>query len=973
MMNRRFVFVLLFLFTALIESKAQFPFLRKLGYNERLPTQVIYDLFISNEGYLYMGTEIGLIRYNGIDFKRIPITGNLGNSINMIQEDTNGTLWCMNFSNQIFRLQQDTLKPALEINQSIAESTPLRSFAVAGQSVWVVTDGRVFLAKNGQIEDVLLKNEVASGFQFIESYYDGKETVYITDHEFIYAFKNNRLVGKSALIINSHFEIIGYGGDLLIAEKNDFSNVYSVNKKFFSSAFDAAPKNTYLNRFSVCNAKIWMCTNTGLYELDYLQNKINKPILEGVRITDIVQDKEGGYWISSVEKGLFYMPSEHTQMKKLSEYNLSAICKGPNHSFFIGTGKGSVLWVDSNTNVLNEWQTPYFTEIEYITFDSASNRLISSHGYLEFVNNRPSFSDLRLGKRIAPDNRGNFLVCLYNKAILLNQNFSDLPNIQDKRSSKYILYDTKIPIYNFRDNRSRCAIFQPTENRYYIGFSDDLYSYDTLANANIVKFGNESLIASDMIIHDDGTIIVASMQHGLILLKNNQIIGRFTIQNGLSSNTCKVIRRAGNRYFIITDEGLDMIDVNQKTIVNLASLFSLGGLGISDLTFSQNKAFITTNEGLMTLQIPDSESYMLPEVIRLRAFAKKRSDSDIANEMLDGITLNYDRNDIQIEASVLHFQSGGNFKFQYRLMGYDSSWYFQPAQNNTFNYLSLPPGDYRFELRTLFNNFPSDSTHFSFSIASPVWKKSWFVLLMILTGISLLFWIQRYSTKRLKKKQLVNEKLLRSQITALRSQMNPHFMFNVLNSVQGLIFSNKKNEASAYLGKFSALMRNVLDFSDKPSIPIRNELEMLRMYLELEAARFENDFTYEFIENLPADYLDIPIPSMIIQPYIENSVKHGLLHKRGDKKLIIRFSLFDKNGLRVEIDDNGIGRLESGRINLKKGKHKSFATQAIDSRIQLINKTLNNPIQIQILDKMNQDNTESLGTKVIIDIPVIYE
>lgn len=971
-MKRLSVFFMLY-WTAIIgEVQAQQPFLRKLGYNEGLPTQVIYDLFVSKEGYLYMGTEIGLIRYNGIEFIRIPITGNLGNSVNILQEDGDGNLWCMNFSNQLFKLENDTLKPALEINNFIAGQGPLRSFVVVKNTVWIVTDMAIFAFNSGNVKELIRKNETDKAMLFVESYYDGGEMVYVTDPLNIYQFKNEKFV-RTIKLAGRQYEIISFKGDVFTAEKNNFSAIYLINRQKYISANLSASVNSYLNRFSISNNKVWLCTNTGLFAFNNQVEELTGPLLKDIRITDIVQDKEGGQWISSVEKGLYYMPSETTKMKKLSEYNLSSIAKAPNNTHFVGTGKGSILWVDSNAQIIHEWQTPYFSEIEFIFNDSSLNRIITSHGYFIFKGNFPDFYPMRLGKRLSKDDNGNYLLCLYNKAVLFNVDFYNKPNFADTNTKNYLNFGEYFPAYVFRENRSRSGIFHPQENRYYFGYSDNLFSYDTLGNSKLVQYNDESVIASDMIIHDDGTLIAASMQHGLVLIKNNKVIGSFSRENGLSSNTCKIIRKWKQRYFVITDEGLDMIDLHDKTISNLSSILSLGGLGLSDLDIQDSKIWITTNEGLITFPIPDAGKSFLPDIISIKALAKQKNGPDFWIQGPGSQSLKYNQNDIRIEVNSIHFQSSGNFNFQYRLLGYDSAWHNQAANNSYFSYLSLPSGSYTFEVRTLFNNFPSEIHRISFSISKPVWKTSWFIFLMILFGFSLLFILQRYSTRRLKKKQLVNEKLLRSQITALRSQMNPHFMFNVLNSVQGLIFSNKKNEASAYLGKFSALMRNVLDFSDKPSIPIRNELEMLRMYLELEAARFENDFTYEFIENLPADYLDIPIPSMIIQPYIENSVKHGLLHKRGEKKLIIRFSLFDKNGLRVEIEDNGIGRLESGRINERKVKHKSFATQAIDSRIHLINKALNNPIQIQVVDKMNKDNTESLGTKVIIDIPVIYE
>jgi LytS/YehU family sensor histidine kinase len=255
-----------------------------------------------------------------------------------------------------------------------------------------------------------------------------------------------------------------------------------------------------------------------------------------------------------------------------------------------------------------------------------------------------------------------------------------------------------------------------------------------------------------------------------------------------------------------------------------------------------------------------------------------------------------------------------------------------------------------------------------FEIKKPFWLQWWFVALEILAIVFLVYWVNKRAVLRTKKRQEVKEQLALSQLTALRSQMNPHFMFNVLNSVQGLIYSNQKSKASEYLGKFSDLMRKILEASDKKDITVEKEFELLDMYVSLEKSRFENDFEYKI--NLPTtlDLSQYVIPSMIIQPFVENAIKHGLMHKKGLKELTISGEI-QNNYWRFIIDDNGVGRAKAEQINKSFKSHKSFATNAIGSRISLINKVSSSKIEIVIEDKMSNTN-ESLGTKITILIPV---
>lgn len=237
----------------------------------------------------------------------------------------------------------------------------------------------------------------------------------------------------------------------------------------------------------------------------------------------------------------------------------------------------------------------------------------------------------------------------------------------------------------------------------------------------------------------------------------------------------------------------------------------------------------------------------------------------------------------------------------------------------------------------------------------------------VLGLIALLYLVYRWTELKTRRGEELKEQLALSQLTALRAQMNPHFIFNVLNAVQGLIYSNQKSKASDYLGKFSDLMRKILDTSDKNEVTIEKEFETIDLYISLEKARFDNDFEYQIVFPDKVDLSDYTIPSMIIQPFVENAIKHGLMHKVGSKILDIKVELLEDVWC-FTIDDNGIGRKASEVINQKIKKHISFATKAIDNRIKLINKIADINIDIEIIDKKSADD-ESLGTRIKIYIP----
>ncbi|SHJ98508.1 Tetratricopeptide repeat-containing protein [Reichenbachiella agariperforans] len=221
-------------------------------------------------------------------------------------------------------------------------------------------------------------------------------------------------------------------------------------------------------------------------------------------------------------------------------------------------------------------------------------------------------------------------------------------------------------------------------------------------------------------------------------------------------------------------------------------------------------------------------------------------------------------------------------------------------------------------------------------------------------------------------KQLALEKQYRdSELKALKAQMNPHFIFNVLNSIQEFIILNKKDLASDYLSMFAELIRSYLHFSNSGSISLRDEVDTLEKYLELETLRFEDTFSYDLQVDEGIYPEEFQIPTMIIQPYVENAIKHGLFHKSGDRKLTVAFTKPETDLIQCIITDNGIGRANAKKRNEAKGNtHKSFAMEAIASRLELYNEKSKNKIGIETLDLLG-DNQEALGTQVILTIPLI--
>lgn len=241
------------------------------------------------------------------------------------------------------------------------------------------------------------------------------------------------------------------------------------------------------------------------------------------------------------------------------------------------------------------------------------------------------------------------------------------------------------------------------------------------------------------------------------------------------------------------------------------------------------------------------------------------------------------------------------------------------------------------------------------------------VLVMIILGALSRF---RY-IRRTEKEKLISKfkhQLAHVEAKALRAQMNPHFIFNCLNSINSFIIDKEHDRASEYLIKFSKLIRQILENSSSETIPIAKELDALKLYTDLECARFDNKFKCEHHIDRCVNIQNIMIPPMLLQPFVENAIWHGLMHKQttGTIKLIIK-----KSGpklLKISIIDDGVGREKATELNSKSGTHKSYGIQITSKRIEMLNKLNSTGTQMNILD-MKDDHGNATGTRVDLTIP----
>ena len=418
----------------------------------------------------------------------------------------------------------------------------------------------------------------------------------------------------------------------------------------------------------------------------------------------------------------------------------------------------------------------------------------------------------------------------------------------------------------------------------------------------------------------------------------------------------------GNIWFTTLEDGLFFLPSIPITNYSPPKVFSSDNKSISTLQSISSKSN-TQNpiEGKM-LSITESEDTLKPMVY---ISGVKILEKDTA--VLASYILPYWANFLKINFAGISFNDSEQLQYKYQLTGIDKDWVYT---NSAFSqYTTLPPGEYMFSVYSmnkhgLWSNQPAT---IYFNITPPFWSTWLFYALGFFITGSVIFIIAFLRIRTIKRREKQNSKITRQiarlELQALRAQMNPHFIFNTLSSIQYFITEHNTEEAIRYLSKFAKLMRQIMGNSSLQVIPVKDEIDALKLYLELESLRFKDKFDYEINVSETIDQNFDEIPAMLIQPYVENAILHGILHKPSKGHIAITLT---KNATHIccAVKDNGIGRDKAREINKNKFKdHESAGMNITKHRLQILNASRKSTLSVAIND-MKDEHNNALGTEI---------
>ncbi len=771
--------------------------------------------------------------------------------------------------------------------------------------------------------------------------------------------KSTRIFGDQ--LVRSGDIVIDYAQSLLYfrdsLEQQLLPNQKTYFKQPISCRFDENPQHVWLGTWG---GGAFYCRN---FQTDSL---IVEQYLADKTITDIQVDTEGNTWFATLGEGVFLLTNRYVHnynpSNGLAHFEIHSLHVDDKGTIWAGSSKGNLSKLTPDTILNYEVGAGFnaYNRIHDIYMDNNQNQWLSMDEGLmvrKLHTGEQFLVYLNACKKVIPSSQDRFWIATYAQAVELDV-FEGVEVNQ-----------IPVPLVN--------SLCKDASNTLWLGTNEGLYFY---TQDTAYYWGKKEEVLSKRIneldIDKQGRLWMATDGYGVVVKKGNLLL-QINKEQGLASNICQAIHVAADgAVWVASNKGLnklllDEMNPNSLKVQTYTYLDGLASNHVNDVLVHENKVWVATHKGLSVFEEKELNTNQLPPPVYLKNIQIQNQDTLLKKKYL----LDYDENNLKISYVGLSYKTDGQIRYYYQMDGVDTTW--QTTNASHIQYSTLVPGDYTFRVKAIDKaGITSKQTaSVQFKISKPYWETIWYQLIVGLGALAIIGLLTYLIIQYFKNRNEIRRRLVESEQMALRAQMNPHFIFNSLNSIQYFITENDKKSANLYLSTFSTLIRKVLDHSSQSRISLEDELEYLHLYLSIESLRFRDKFAYkvEVPDNIDID--EIMIPPMLIQPYIENAIQHGLLQKKeGARELMIHFQLKGEHLLICTIKDNGIGREKSQA--LKEGRarnaHQGIGTTNPKARLDILNQLNKAKIQVRFIDHYDT-NEQASGTSVEISIPAFYE
>ncbi|HCT30006.1 MAG TPA: hypothetical protein DIW31_04600 [Bacteroidales bacterium] len=961
------------------------PVYRRYTINDGLPSSMVYHAFQDSKGYIWFATSNGVSRFDGYKFENFDLqSGLVDNDVFEIYEDYKHRIWFIPMSGKLCYYENGKISQ-FKYNDLIARHTKNTRGPVKG-SFYVNTHDFVYLSMKfvsrfsispeGVLRSFVNKEncgievfEIVKGkplISFSGTYfsrvlrYDGIDDDFEIDYTKIFKSDDPRFIpfhiffthtNDRSIIMSVNSWLIKFKGDIVVDGRR------SKNKTDILWVSPDKQNNFWISELS---------GGVQLIDFDKFNGEPILTLLENYKVTSVLSDNEGAYWFTTLNDGVFYYPNINVlkvkNSKEFADSRVNAVLANKD-GVYIGYDFAYVDFLDRKW-IVTYYKSPNYSvpknTVRSFFEDSARNRIwVCSISNLSWIENGkvkaigpPPFYNLFFPRRIILSRSGGYWIattkglakCVDDVIIYKSENSSGFRELVYDLAEDYeqrVWLCTVRGIWTFSN-----GVFK------FLGDEDSRYNQTC-----------NSIISNPM----DSSIWIGTNGDGIIISKGNKI-SKLTTKEGLVSNSITQLLYKSNSVWVATRNGLTrlILDGKKYAVKNYTILDGLPTNEVTSISEYRDTVYLGTPEGICYFNKNKIVECNNPPKITISKFSAKDKLVDLN---LNHIEFNYHDNSFSIDFVGFVYRNAGKVNYRYRMLGLDSSWVY--SQVPSCQYYGLEDGRYKFEVEAQsYNGIWSESpAAVEFIINPPFWKRIWFLLLLAISFSGLFFLIYRIRVSSIHRRNdlLQNINLYKQQ--SLRQQMNPHFIFNTLNSIQLYILEKDSISSHKYLTKFARLMRMTLDNSLFSTIPLKDELESLKLYLDLEKLRLEDKFDYTIEYGSDDSILNVEIPTLLIQPFVENAIWHGISLKK-EQQGWLKISIIDNvNSLICIVEDNGVGRAMAEQIKNKQNKnHKSRGSQITQQRIDLLGQMYKEKFSVVYNDLF--DNTgDSIGTRVTVTIP----
>jgi len=952
---------------------AQTAYLPHYTTKNGLPSNNCYYTLQDKKGYLWIATDAGVSRFDGSVFENFSVDDGLpDNQVLQLREDSKGRIWFLSLNGQLSYFYNGKIynpSNTLSLKQLTFNAVIVSFFEDSEGKIWFGTNKNIIGVWDGKklikYSSTDINNQYANAF--IQEDQQGNIWAYSTEATFLFIRNNFVLVQNDILPLSYKTFYLNSDKSIYFLNKvglnlkhgADIEAITTINADLLNNS----PGYIYVDKTS-----LWLCNNNGVFVIKF--NGQTQQLLKDVDVNQIIKDRNGNMWFTT-KNGIYRLPDMRErvyifdQKNGLSSDIIKSISKDDQNRMWAGMGNNAINIINLNTKKVQQITLPNknkFNGIKQLTIDHKNQRMYFSSDYAlgsvsskypavaDFTYLKEANNSLYVIKNFSLDTTGKIALALSSGVVI----------IKDIRKLEFSAMNYKEKQDYFKDRSYR--VFYDNQQRLWFA---NISGLNLFANGQLTNYYNKNLLLTKRINDikqlSPSLFALATDGYGLILMNNGKVVKQLRLQDGLSNNIITKLFVKDNYLWAISNTGINRISF-KNNIYDITSFDYANELlsnDLNDLYIDHNIAYFATNTGLIYFS-------QNQKTLQAQAPAIYITEVSINSKPLDlgatSFTLKPNKQNIVFSYSAIDFKNK-NITYRYRLKN-DATW--TETKNRRLELSSIEPGEYCFEVAAKTQSgMWSKPAKINFVLEKQFWQKWWFLTILLLIGAYLLYIATVNITRKQKNKEqeqlLLKNKILMLEQQALQAMMNPHFVFNVMNSIQHYINTKNTSSANKVLTGFAKLIRKNLEICTKSYLNLQEEIDYLNLYLSLEKNRFGEKFTYTIQIDETIDMEETLIPSMLLQPYIENAIWHGIMPKEEGGAVSIAITMKDSEYLWIKIIDDGIGIKNS--LMKKKDEHGSKGMSLTKERINLLNRIEAKPIQLYV-----EQNGET-GTTITILIP----